>query len=219
MSNAILQDKRCFRIGSGDWVEKYNLQLRMENTKAKAPNHEDRIEILIAEFHRLFIAGSWDTVRPAVSITIRSLILKAFIEGGMKKTDAESVKMYDKALAILRWGREQWCDIPREERGTAWAEDRNSIEFTLKGLLEESDSIIDEIRSGPAGNSNLAFNMAFYDYIEGSALAMKGFCYNHIPRQGKLGSVDKILDSLKQSAKCYFEAAEKFPQDDELHGG
>lgn len=237
MSNAILQDKRCFRIGSGDWVEKYNLQLRMENTKAKAPNPEDKIEILIAEFHRLFIAGSWDAVRPAVSITIRSLILKAFIEGGMKKTDAESVRMYDKALAILRWGREQWCDIPREERGTvfddtfvrgvrhlrldfymnAWAEDRNSIEFTLKGLLEESDSIIDEIRSGPAGNSNLAFNMAFYDYIEGSALAMKGFCYNHIPRQGKLGSVDKILDSLKQSAKCYFEAAEKFPQDDELH--
>ena len=43
----------------------------MENTKAKAPNPEDKIEILIAEFHRLFIAGSWDAVRPAVSITIR----------------------------------------------------------------------------------------------------------------------------------------------------
>ena len=50
-----------------------------------------------------------------------------------------------------------------------------------------------------------------------SSYRMKGFCYNHIPRQGKLGSVDKILDSLKQSAKCYFEAAEKFPLDDELH--
>ena len=92
MSNAILQDKRCFRIGSGDWVEKYNLQclffivciflwsdeshiafraVRMENTKAKAPNPEGKIEVLIAEFQRLFIAGSWDAVRPAVSITIR----------------------------------------------------------------------------------------------------------------------------------------------------
>ena len=53
-------------------------------------------------------------------ILCRSIILKAFIEGGMKKTDAESVRMYDKALAILRWGREQWCDIPREERGTVF---------------------------------------------------------------------------------------------------
>ncbi|THH15780.1 hypothetical protein EW146_g4753 [Bondarzewia mesenterica] len=245
MSNGIMQDKRCFKIDSSDWVQKYNDQgmyisasiLTMEMTKTSAPNPNASVPHIIAEIQRLFNQGSWDLVRPAISIFVRCSILRAFIEGGLKKTDAASVRLYDKVLAIQRWGRQQWSDVPRDDRGTvfddtfvrgvralrleaymqAWCQDKTSKEFTLQGLLQEADELIEEIRNSPRPQTEPGFNMAYTDYIEGLALAMKGFYYHHIPQLEKYNDVDEVVASFKRSAKCYFEAAEKYPEDDEHH--
>ncbi|THH15973.1 hypothetical protein EW146_g4601 [Bondarzewia mesenterica] len=217
----------------------------MEMTKTKAPDPNASVPHIIAEIRRLFNQGSWDLVRPAIDTFVRCSILKAFNKDGHKKTDAASVRLYDKVLAIQRWGRQQWSDVPRDDRGTvfddtfvrgvralrldaymeAWCQDKTSQEFTLQGLLEEADDLIEEIRNGPRlQTQSPGFNMAYTDYIEGQALAfvfldMKGFYYCQYPRLEKHSDVDdpKVAAFFKRSAECYFEAAEKYPEDDEDH--
>ncbi|THH05582.1 hypothetical protein EW146_g9864 [Bondarzewia mesenterica] len=199
----------------------------MEMTKTSAPDPNASVPHIIAEIQRLFNQGSWDLVRPAIGIFVRCSILRAFIEGGLKKTDAASVRLYDKVLAIQRWGRQQWSDVPRDDRGTVFDDTpgvrtKSSQEFTLQGLLEEADELIEEIKNSPRPQTDPGFNMAYTDYIEGLALAfvflgMKGFYYHHIPRLEKSNDVDSVIASFKRSAKCYFEAAEKYPEDDEHH--
>lgn len=53
---------------------------------------------------------------------------------------------------------------------------------------------------------------------------MIGFVKNWAPRVGGLGTAStraeieaEIMKSFKESANAYFEAAEKFPEDDEAH--
>ena len=44
--------------------------------------------------------------------------MRAFLDFGyLRKDYAGSVPLLDKALDILRWGQEEWPDVPLEEQG------------------------------------------------------------------------------------------------------
>ena len=80
----------------------------------------------------------WDRVRPALSVTVRSVqpllfflsilggrvfltrgfILRAFLEGTVRGNSAATIEFLSRSIEILEWGQRVWKDVPRTERGT-----------------------------------------------------------------------------------------------------
>ena len=93
-------------------------------------------ETVIREAKGRQIARGWDDVRPALSTTVRSIkssslvlfgsvhqkflcrvwILNAHISQGLAQY-GQAVGLYKRALAVLDWGRKEWTDANRKERG------------------------------------------------------------------------------------------------------
>lgn len=44
--------------------------------------------------------------------------MQAHVEAGLQRKHELAVERYDKALAILKWGREHWKDVSKDDRGT-----------------------------------------------------------------------------------------------------
>ncbi len=93
-------------------------------------------ETVIREAKARQSARGWDDVRPALSTTVRSVvrysfaapsgcssdescrvwILNAHISQGLAQY-GQAVGLYKRALAVLDWGRKEWADANRKERG------------------------------------------------------------------------------------------------------
>lgn len=60
------------------------------------------------------------------------------MEAGLKRQHELAVERYDKALAILKWGREQWKDVPKEDRGTVFEDSfvRGVRDMRLEAYME-----------------------------------------------------------------------------------
>ncbi|ETW83267.1 hypothetical protein HETIRDRAFT_439710 [Heterobasidion irregulare TC 32-1] len=237
MSNAVLQDKRCFRIDGNDWFDKWNWQMKLEALRFRTPNPDAPLKEVDDHMQNLLAEGGWDLARPSIEFLVRFLFMKAVLDGDSKLDNKASLETYDQVLAILHWGRERWSDVPATDRGVvfddtfvrgvrsmrihehmrAWELDNDSKLYTLDGLLEEANSIIDEIQNSPRENVGTPFDMAHYDYIEGKAIALKGFYYREAPFHKKMTDKVEIEDFYDRSFKYYLEAADKFPEDDEYH--
>lgn len=91
------------------------LIVNFEATKRKAWTKAGP-DVIIAEAQERLRKKGWDDVRPALSVTVRGLMMRAFFETGARNT-ASAVDYYGRALKVLDWGREAWKDVPKEDCG------------------------------------------------------------------------------------------------------
>ncbi|KZV60726.1 TPR-like protein [Peniophora sp. CONT] len=245
--NALIQDDRCFRIDMADFQEKINLQIQMELTQARTPANLLDTDAFIAGIRELHSQGGHDLSCRAMTAGLRTLICRAYLESGMTQKFDNAINLYDKVLRIMRWGRDEWPNASKDDRGAVLEDtyvlgvrrlrlgaymqaysNKEGDQYTMQGLLEEAESMLNEVRSlKPLTELLPGFNMAFRDYIEGEALAHIGFYWNHVTRDEQPRTEEAIargMDNLRKSAKFYFTAAEKFPEaslritaDDERH--
>lgn len=64
--------------------------------------------------------------------------MQAHVEAGLQRRHELAVERYDKALAILKWGREHWKDVPKEDRGTIFEDSfvRGVRDLRLESYME-----------------------------------------------------------------------------------
>lgn len=61
--------------------------------------------------------------------------MQGSVQGGLTQKHDMAVEHYDKALAILKWGNEEWKDVPKEDRGAIF---EHSFIRGVRGLRLES---------------------------------------------------------------------------------
>jgi len=100
---------------------------------------------------------------------------------------------------------------------------------SLEDLYEESQDIIRDVAEDVMNqrmreNSRMpkvdpGFISSFYVYPSGRAYAMQGYYHDEMAKRCALAgeSVDAILDHTLKSATAYLQAANTYPDDDELH--
>ena len=134
LTNGILRDDRVFHMTDANFLSKYNdqgmslIRLRvlyntliasvviMEATQRKAWT-EAGPDVIIAEAQERLRQNGWEDVRPALSTSIRGLIMRAFMENGLRGNPDSAVHFYGKALRVLDWGREAWKNVPKDDCG------------------------------------------------------------------------------------------------------
>ncbi|KAI0045848.1 hypothetical protein FA95DRAFT_82893 [Auriscalpium vulgare] len=240
ITNAVLKDDRCFHIAREAWLERFNDQVRMESIHAGIYNINSRLSAdgLIAEFRSIHAAGGFDKSRPAIALMTRLLFFNAFLSEGLEAKHAEAVAAYDTVLAVLRWGREEWPNVGKEIRGSvlestfirairsvrlstymeAWTADKISGKFTLDAMLAEAEDILAEIAADSSDYmGDASSKSAFWTYPAGNALSIKGFALYERVRMHGYKDLEEARTLLRKAAEFYFEAAKKFPRDDENH--
>ncbi|KAJ7610900.1 hypothetical protein FB45DRAFT_1009828 [Roridomyces roridus] len=114
MSNGILIDRRCFAM-TRDWIDDYVDQVSFEGEYYQAWGKQSPKLVCEQAPGRLKKEG-WESVGPALCMTIRIWIMQGFITGNTGK-HALSAQLYSSALEVIDWGREKWKDVPRSQRG------------------------------------------------------------------------------------------------------
>lgn len=240
ISNAVLSDNRAFHISDPQFVSMYNLQAQHEVLSSGAEAWADAGPAQVKkEVQARLQTSGWSKVRPAISITVRCLILRAFMEGSIRGLHSLELEFLNTVLDILEWGRKVFRDVPREERGTVFdltfvrgvrnmhlhalmetfAKNPTGNEQYLEELLKRSNDLIREVDENPPSESlrttNPGFKLSYYDYCKGHALAMKGFYYN---KMGNCQAESKdAIQSYSAAGHAYLAAAECFPLDDECY--
>ncbi|KAL0575571.1 hypothetical protein V5O48_006415 [Marasmius crinis-equi] len=238
LSNAIMMDTRAFHISDQEWVAKFNKQLQLENGHYRSWVQFGPEKILKEAESRLAAEG-WDSVRPALSVTIRSWILFGFLEGGSRGNFVSEAEHIGRALEVINWGRKTWPDVPSEDRGVIFmdtflrgvqklhiealvkvcsSEKGSSSKLQLleelKKVAEEMIKAIDDIEP-PIREHDPASAAAFYYYPRGHARAAKAFYYG---RKAELSEDKEEARELHgEATACYIEATADFPEDDEEH--
>ncbi|KAF5364634.1 hypothetical protein D9758_005557 [Tetrapyrgos nigripes] len=236
ISNAILKDQRCFHIADNKFLENYRIQSLFEANVANAWKFEGPDAIKKEAIQRQRRDG-WEHVKIALSTTIRCWIMLGFLDGGLRGNRAGQVEYIGNAVEIIKWGREVWEDVPRENRGAIFEEtflrgvqnllldaklamfnnvtDRRA-EF-LEKLFAEANEVIRGVDSAVVppydGEDGPEFRMAFYDYPKATAYSMKGLYYREKAQQA-CNAQDR-MKLYERSGDMYVRAAGCLPDDDE----
>ncbi|TDL17203.1 hypothetical protein BD410DRAFT_831649 [Rickenella mellea] len=188
LSDAVLTDKRIFRIAEPNWMEKYNNQLTTENTSR----------------------GAWLGHGPKIA-----LVMYGFFAYRLTHDYAAAVTWYNSAIELLERGRNVWKDIPNDQSGMVFMDNflravrsahleayfdacvtelgKFSKNYPLDRLAELADELYHDSSNPPPPDTDHASILSFYRYPAANALAMK-------------------------SAELYAHAAtEWMSQNDELH--
>ncbi|KAJ7270795.1 hypothetical protein C8J57DRAFT_292412 [Mycena rebaudengoi] len=237
LTNGIMRDERILHFTDNDFISKYNKQVAFEAAATRAWV-EGGPEVVIKEALVRQRKEGWNSVRPAISVTVRAWMMRAVMESGMRQKHDVAVELFKRSLEVLRSLRESWLLVSKDNRGAVFEKtfifgvQRLYIEAimqsfalnpdisVLKELYEESDLLIrevDEALRQPRGKEPVdpGFVSSFYVYPRAKAYAMKGFYYNRMPEKNPDQSQRKEL--YRQAGLAYIKAAECFPQDDEQH--
>ncbi|KAJ6561969.1 hypothetical protein B0H19DRAFT_1026791 [Mycena capillaripes] len=238
LSNGVLRDVRVMHIPESEFISKYNNQVVFEmNAYNGWPTGGP--DVVIRDALARQRTKGWAAVRPALSITIRTWIMQAVMNSGMKQLHHVAVEFYKNCLHVIRTLRESWILESKDDRGVIFEktfifgiQDRyiealmmsyidsdtsESVE-RLEELLKESELLIrevDEELRQPRSQEPLdpGFISSFYVYPRGHAYAMKGFYYNKL----SLRNANDRQAFRRKAALEYITAAKCFPEDDEKH--
>ncbi|KAI0762752.1 hypothetical protein C8Q74DRAFT_1371747 [Fomes fomentarius] len=241
-SNAILTDTRVFHIAENNFIQMYDTQ----SEPSTAPNIARRSEAG-ADYHRVghwadggysrvmeelpgrLAAEGWDSVRPALSLTVRSWIMCAFFEATVNNDPETALVWLNSALEVLVWGRERYSGVSSEEKGAIFQHTfirgvkclrLNEFMTSLEDLLASADEILAELGDVPTEleSDSIGFFHAFVRYPAGQAHTIRAFYYRHkgLLLCGTRGpTTDEARELFRKSGLEYMEAVKYYPADDE----
>ncbi|KAJ7588129.1 hypothetical protein C8J56DRAFT_860833 [Mycena floridula] len=240
VSNAILRDERIFHITGQDpnWISMYNNQVMLEVTKTLAWIKAGA-KTVIKEAQERLARGGWDSVRPALSTTVRCWILRGFLDSGLRQNYAGFVEFMNNAVEVITAGQEVWKDVPREQRGTIFDDSflRGVLNLQLDAFTKayrtksspdvkdleiikaKAETLIRLVEESPAPSFDSTrepgFINSFWHYPKGQAYSMIAFY--HMQMSNLTEDKDEEQIHLGQSALGYLAASECYPLDDEQH--
>ncbi|KAJ6545090.1 hypothetical protein DFH09DRAFT_1040591 [Mycena vulgaris] len=235
LTNGVMKDLRVLHFTDNDFLSKYNKQVQLEISVSN-PWPEGGPELVIREALKRQRDEGWDSVRRAVSLTVRGWIMRAVMDAGLRERHDVAVEFFKRALEVLRSLRESWILVPKLERGVVFEQTfifglqhmyinsvmqaylLNPSSELLEELEKESDLLIrevDEALRQPRSQEPVGPGAAssFYMYPRASAYANKGFYYSK-----KVGlNPNENREYYRKAAIAYIKAADSFPEDDEQH--
>ncbi|KAI0688061.1 hypothetical protein C8T65DRAFT_675215 [Cerioporus squamosus] len=245
LTNALIADERVFHIADQDFFELYKKQLMFEMTRFSADQwtNSGSRELMEVAPKRLATEG-WDSVRPALSITVRAWIMRAFVEERFAGSCEIALELLTSAVEILRWGQTVWKDVRDGDKGaifqptfirgvkclrlnaymTAYTKSSgSSSKYTLEELFAGAQDLLDELvgaTTKPQHIDEYAFFLSFIRYPAGQAHAVKGFYYNQKAKalRGTVQGLSReVINLYLEATKAFTEAAGYFPPDDESY--
>ncbi|KAI0735556.1 hypothetical protein C8Q76DRAFT_668229 [Earliella scabrosa] len=243
LSNAILTDSRIFHMTDINWVNMYNKQMMFELTAARAGDWADSgSKRVIEEFPARLNREGWDSARPALSISVRAWIMRAYLDANIKRSAETGLEFLKSALEVLAWGTERYRDVPNEDKGaifqptfirgikcmrldmlmTAYSNNPGAnSKYSLEDLLASADEVLAELMAipGPPTVESVGFHQAFYLYPAAVAHTVRAFYYRnkgHLLRQAQ-GPPSEVSDLYRMAGREYMEAVKLYPMDDERY--
>lgn len=239
LSNGFMRDDRVFHINQPKWIDMYNDQVYFEVTARKAWNSEG-LETIKEQAQQRLKKSGWDDVRPALAVTVRTWIMRAAFEGGLRQKRQAGVEYYRRALDLVEWGRTVWKDVPKSSRGVifehsfligirslyirmfmnAYTDDPGlNSKFPLEQLKEEAEDLVKEteiaVRTRDGEPVDPGFISSFTVYPNGLAHAILGFY--HVQSARYASNPMERMFSFVAAAGEYTQASNRYPEDDELH--
>ncbi|KAJ2927285.1 hypothetical protein H1R20_g9809, partial [Candolleomyces eurysporus] len=181
-------------------------------------------------------AEGWGSVRPALAVTIRIWIFTAWFRSQFVGHFDFAHEMLMNALDVLEWGRNQWPDVSKDDRGTIFEKSfiravklmlleamhesifRNGpTKFAYEELIKYAEAIIDDADSDPdPENTFFGHRLAYWMYPKGIALSILGWVYlmkaTHSSPEGA-----ERTSTFREASQYYLLATKNFPEDDEYH--
>ncbi|RDX56274.1 hypothetical protein OH76DRAFT_1519389 [Lentinus brumalis] len=240
LTTAVLMDNRVFQNINHAFLDMYSRQIQAEGISQKAWMDSGCREVLEDIPKRLKSEG-WDSVRPAVSITICGWVMRGFVEDRLKGNASTALEYYTSALEVLQWGSRVFADVDDEQRGTVFQptfirsvkcfrldalmgvylkNPSSTSEFLLAEILAGADELLEDIgRVGVPDEPNtetVPFWLAFRCYPAGQAHAARAFHYQHTGklRQSARGLTQEVRDLYKKAASAYKETLIYYPPDE-----
>ncbi|KAI0374549.1 hypothetical protein BV20DRAFT_1033344 [Pilatotrama ljubarskyi] len=231
LSNALLADPRVLkfmRADVSDAIGKYPYQLRMElmHWGGWISGGPQRV---IREATERFNEGGLASIRDGLSITVRGWLVSGWIEEFYLGALEHALDYYTSALEVLQWGMETWKDVDVPERGLIFQEAivravkilrlKAFIQYPLKEVLAGSDDLITELqeeRTEPLNEQEYSLFLGFVRYQLAQAYTYAASRLN--ARRAAGGDItQEVEDTHMIAAGQYLNAAEIYPEDDELH--
>ncbi|KAF8332610.1 uncharacterized protein EI90DRAFT_3122362 [Cantharellus anzutake] len=220
MTNGIVRDDRCFYMEDSEtFLRQLAAQAQFEIIRSDAWDLSATDETVIREAKGRQVARGWDDVRPALSTTVRVWILNAHISQGLAQY-GQAVGLYKRALAVLDWGRKEWADANRKERGAIFDStfvrgvrvlyvqtlvkayeqtmSDKSHPYNLREIMEVADRIQADCRDRPVKKilssgkpASIVFIQSYQRYPEGKARLCKAYYYLQQGRRAILDGGDR----------------------------
>ncbi|EJU05450.1 hypothetical protein DACRYDRAFT_103935 [Dacryopinax primogenitus] len=234
-SNAIIYDSRVFHIEDSQFMVKYNDQVKYEAFVRKAWT-EGGPELILREAQERLSKSGWDSVRPALSVTGRAYVLRAFLTAGLMEDSAAAVSFYNDAIGILEGGKALWSNVTDEMRGAIFAPTfirgikglrlesymtaykQGTKGFTVKKLKDLAVELEEDIRGNPPRADQMfgpGFILAFYNAPLAQALAMRALYERELAEKGE--EPKEVKQHLARAGELYAEAASHLAPDDEVY--
>ncbi|KIY51282.1 hypothetical protein FISHEDRAFT_37531 [Fistulina hepatica ATCC 64428] len=244
LTNALLLDKRVFRMDN-EFIQLYNKQVQFEaeSRKAWVEGGTDTLKPAIKE--RLRKEG-WDSVRPALTVTIRGFIMRGFMSAGLLGKHEAGIEFYTRSIELIEWIMAEYSDVPEDTRGAIFCttflrgvRDLRLEEYmqaysstksasSLEVLRTNAQAILDEmdaVRPRAAAHRQVrVFYLCPYvlcaeswHRFTSTDNSMLGFCQM---REGNaLASSDPAAarEHYAKAGAKYLEACNYLPEDDETY--
>ncbi|KAI0688063.1 hypothetical protein C8T65DRAFT_127226 [Cerioporus squamosus] len=197
---------------------------------------------IIGEIPKRLESEGWDSVRPAISITVRGWLMRAFLEDKLKGAVETALEFYTSALELLQRGSNTFADVDAKERGAVFEptlirsikglrldslmgvylkHPGPSSKFMLDEMLAGADELLAEIGEIPDAPTlqDVWFFLAYYSYPAGQAHAVRGFHYQHTGKllQNTQGLTREVRELYKKAASEYLETLKYYPPDDQYN--
>ncbi|KJA23167.1 hypothetical protein HYPSUDRAFT_163391 [Hypholoma sublateritium FD-334 SS-4] len=234
ISNGVLRDPRVFHLNGSDWIDKFNEQVSFEAQLYNAWVQGGAKTIKQEAPQRLKKEG-WDSVRFALSITIRAWLMLGLLANstGIYST---AMEYYSRIIDVLDWGAHTWRDVPLEDRGvifektfiraakrlklatmhTCITTKETGVVVTRDELVEFARNIIAETDANPPPLPNdldFADLASFWMYPKGEALSILGWHHMQLGHEAK--NAEDAQNAYSQSSIFYINASLSYPRDEE----
>ncbi|RXW11558.1 hypothetical protein EST38_g14297 [Candolleomyces aberdarensis] len=236
LTNAILTDARVFHMTSPDFSDKMRRQCLFEDQYLRGWATTGGPAIVKQEAPERLRSEGWDKLRQSLSVTVRIWIFNAFFWSQMLGHHNFAREMYTNTLEVLAWGRRQWPNVRREDRGSIF--DNRFIRgvkkfqleamhasvfrgegiYTFQDLINFAEDIIASVNSEmpPPQDFHHGHFLAYWMYPKGTALSVIGWCHLGKAIKSSKNDAEKNLN-FERAAKYYLDAAQAFPEDEEQH--
>ncbi|KAI0358985.1 hypothetical protein OH77DRAFT_1396325 [Trametes cingulata] len=242
LTNAIMEDPRSFSISSQNFLDQYNKQVIFEMTQTGAWPHGSSRTVMEEAPKRIAREG-WDKVRGALSLTVRTWIMRAFMQGNLTDDVNAALDFFTSAIEVLQWGIQFWRDVPQAVKGAMFqdsfvrgvkclrldvmikayaAHPGPTSKLPLSEILAGAEDLISELASAPEEPENerlYPFHLGFIRYPLAQGHMLRAFYHRQTAKNIRVskGPPSEAIDHLKSAAESYTRAADIYPEDDEKH--